>query len=300
MKAALRILAYLSAVLFLGCLLAPPLYLAGQALGNSAGLQFLVAPTFQRYYHRAILIAAVALLWPLYRSLDIKGWDPLGLLPNPRRIIDLAGGFFAAAGLLFLMGLLAWKFEVYRAQDVVRWDKIFKGLLAAAVVPPLEEWFFRCALLGVVLRTAARPVALLFVSALFSSIHFLKPQDVEITSIHWWSGFALLPYSFHRFAEPFELIGGFTTLFAIGMVLALATLRTRSLWAAIGLHAGWIFGNRLFNIIFKRQGTFEPWFGDKIEVGIAPLCTVILTGFLVLSWLNRTHPRRDATHSSLE
>jgi membrane protease YdiL (CAAX protease family) len=286
LKAAARIFIYLVVTILLGCVLAPPLYWAGQAIGRSLSLEFLIEPTFQRYYHRAILIAAVALLWPLYKVLDLRGWDPLGLRQNPRKFAHVMGGFAAAFLLLFAMGLLGWMFEVYKPHGEIRWDKIGKGFLAALAVPPLEEWFFRCAILGVVLRSARPAVGVVVVSAIFSAVHFLKPQDVEFSAIGWGSGFALLPYSFHRFAEPLELLGGFSTLFAIGVVLAVVTLQTRSLWAAIGLHAGWIFGSRLFNILFKQRGELQPWFGSQIEVGLAPLFAVLVTG-AVMIWALR-------------
>jgi membrane protease YdiL (CAAX protease family) len=295
MSAALRILLYLAGTLALGCLLAPPLYWAGQSIGASLSFEALTEPSFQRYYHRAVLVAAVALLWPLYRSLDLRSWDPLGLRPDPRRWRHLLLGFLAAFLLLFAMGWLATAFGLYRPQSEIRYDKIAKGLLAAAAVSPLEEWFFRCAILGAVLRTAPAPAAVLFTSALFSSIHFLKPLEIDVAPVEWWSGFALIPYSFHRFAEPLELLGGFTTLFAIGVVLATVTLRTRALWAAIGLHAGWIFGNRLFNILHKRQGDMQPWFGEKIESGIVPLLTVCLTGIAIHLLLRPGAPPQEAS-----
>lgn len=55
------------------------------------------------------------------------------------------------------------------------------------------------------------------------------------------SGFAMTAEIFRRNAQPALFLSEFLTLFAIGLILALARTRTASLWFPIGLHAGWIF-----------------------------------------------------------
>jgi hypothetical protein len=86
------------------------------------------------------------------------------------------------------------------------------------------------------------------------------------------------------------LLGGFATLFAIGMVLAWSVLRTGNIWMAVGLHMGWIAANRFFHILFRRRDDLPPWFGERIEIGVAPLLTVVATG-LLLALLIRREPR---------
>jgi hypothetical protein len=52
---------------------------------------------FESYFHRALLIAALILLWPLLRALRIGRWRELALEKNPRGGADLAIGFAIAA-----------------------------------------------------------------------------------------------------------------------------------------------------------------------------------------------------------
>ncbi len=290
MKYALRITACLMAVVVLGCLLAPPLWWAGQSVGSALGLELLTGQSFQRYFNRSMLVAAVVLLWPLIRWLEITSWRDFGLARNPQAFKDAVIGFVLAIGLLLAMGLVSVGLGVYDVQGTIRWGKFWKIPGTMLAVSLIEEVLFRGVILGLVLRTARPFTGVLFTSALFSIIHFLKPMEVELATISWASGFALLPYSFHQFADPVLVLGGFSTLFAIGVVLALTRLATRSLWMPIGLHAGWIAGNRVFNITFKQQDTLWPWFGPRIEIGLAPLATVILTG-LVLAWLLKKQHR---------
>ncbi len=291
MKDGIKIIAYIVGVLILGCLIAPWLWYAGQGLGGAMGWEFLTDQTFQRYFNRSMLVAAVALLYPLIKSLRITSWRDFGLEKNPYRWRDVLTGFLLASILLFLIGLLGFWLEVYRVQNNIVWEKFAKIPGTAIVVPLIEEWFFRAAMLSLVLRTASARTAILFTSAIYSIVHFLKPMEVDIGSIQWFSGFQLLPYSFHQFAEPLLLLGGFFTLFAIGVILAVSTLRTRSLWLAIGLHAGWIAGSRAFNIVFKQRDELIPWYGPRIEIGLAPLLTVIFTGILVMIYLRYASKR---------
>ena len=94
-----RILTYFAGVIVLGALLAPPLYWLGQALAARGVMTFLAETEFQKFFNRAVLIAATALVWPMARWLRVGGWRGLGLDPDPRwRQRFLAG--FAIAGLI--------------------------------------------------------------------------------------------------------------------------------------------------------------------------------------------------------
>ena len=96
MKELAKILGYFIAVILLGALLAPPLYWAGQGLAARGVLTFLAETEFQKFFNRAMLVAALALLWPAVRWLRIGGWPALGLEPNPHRWKHLAAGFLIA------------------------------------------------------------------------------------------------------------------------------------------------------------------------------------------------------------
>ena len=190
MNVAGKIIAYLAGVLALGCLLAPPLYWLGQALGAGLGIGFLQEASFQRYFNRAMLIAAVALLWPVAKWLEIKKWSDLQLHGDPQAFRHLTVGFFAAFLLLFAMGLLAFHLEVYHPQSRIRWEKFYKIPQTVIAVSLLEETLFRGVMMGLLLRATKPLTSLLFVSSLFSIVHFLKPvEGVDLGEIGWLSGF---------------------------------------------------------------------------------------------------------------
>jgi membrane protease YdiL (CAAX protease family) len=199
------------------------------------------------------------------------------------------------------MGYIGHLIGVYGVQGEIRWKKMWNAPGTAITVSLIEEWLFRGVLLGLCLRTMSTPLAIGYISALFSILHFLKPieEGLEITRVQWTTGFAMLPHIFHQFVEPLLVLSGFTTLLAIAIVLSLTRIRTASLWMPIGLHAGLIFGNRIFNIAFKQVKEIEPawltWFyGERIEIGIAPLITVVIIGAVSLWYLRKREPVNDA------
>jgi uncharacterized protein len=168
-----------------------------------------------------------------------------------------------------------------------------KVFLSAATVSVIEELLFRAAFLGVFLRTMGKWSALFTMSVIFSVLHFIKPSEVEMAAadIHWYSGFALIPAVFSQFSEPAMIGALFTTLFAVGWILGYVTIQTRSLWMAIGLHAGWVICVQGFGKFAKLAKNQLPWIGSELRIGIAPLLTVLATG--IVCWLivrNRRAP----------
>ena len=144
----------------------------------------------------------------------------------------------------------------------------------------LEEGLFRAGILGLFRRTLPAAAAIAISAAVFSSVHFLKPDDaVQIAQVTWLSGFELVPHVFHKFGEPMELLSGFTTILVLGLMLADVTVRTRSIWMAIGLHAGIVFVKMSFSKLTKRDEVHLPWIGEELQLGLVPV------GMLLLAWL---------------
>lgn len=287
-----KIVLYFIAVLFVGALLAPPLFWAGTAL---------IAPLrdepFQRFFNRAALIAALAFLWPLAKSFRVRTRAELGIQPNARWLLDLATGLCAAVGFMLLMCAIIKGFDAFKwhAPKDRKLGDFPKVLLTATTVSCIEEALFRGAFLGVFLRTMGKWSALFAMSALFSVLHFIKPNELSIAAgdVHWHSGFALIPATFSQFSDPAMIGALFTTLFAVGWALGYTTMKTRSLWMAIGLHAGWILCIQGFGKVAKLNKNQLPWIGSELRIGLAPLLTVAATG--IACWLLlRRRSQKDA------
>jgi membrane protease YdiL (CAAX protease family) len=212
---------------------------------------------------------------------------------NPRAGADLLAGFLIAAVPLLCCGAILVRIGVYSLRDAFLWGKMPAVLIAAIVVPVLEELFFRGFILGVLLRSFSRMAALLLTSALFSIIHFLKAPETTTPneSVSWLSGFLSIANSFWQFRNPVLLAAGFLTLFLIGCILADARLTTRSLWLPIGLHAGWIFANGTFNKAAHRELLALPWLGKDLLVGIVPFILALASWAFVRGWVKNADAR---------
>ena len=293
MKDAARLLLYLAGVVLLGALGAPPLFWVGQFLIGQRILPGLAGFDFETYFHRALLVAAFLLLWPLLRALRLRSWRELGLEKNPRAGADVAMGFGIAAVPLLCCGAALVALHIYSLRHAFLWHKMPEVLVAASVVPVLEEFLFRGFILGVLLRSFSRLGALLITSALFSVVHFLKAPDLTTPNdtVNWSSGFVSIAHSFWQFGDPLLLAAGFLTLFVIGCILADARLQTRSLWLSIGLHSGWIFANGTFSKAARRAALALPWIGKDLLVGVVPLMIALASWMLMRRWVKHENAR---------
>ena len=293
MKDAARLLGYFAATILFGALAAPPLYWLAQWLAGRGILLSLAQFEFESFFHRSLVLGALVFLLPLLRSLQIKGRRDLGLDPNPRWLRDLAVGFVISAVPVVCCELFLLQGGVYSMRPPLPWGELLEVVGTAAVVPLIEEPLFRGLFLGVLLRGLRPWPSSLLSAAIFSIVHFLKAPDHTTSGVQWHSGFVSLAHSFDQFSEPLLVLAGFTTLFVIGVVLAHARLQTRSLWAPIGLHAGWILASAAFAKIARRHVIALPWLGKNLLVGLVPLAVCLISWILLRTWLRYARPRQS-------
>jgi len=280
-----KIAVFLLASVLLGALIAPELYWACRGLGGL--LPFLRNVEFPRVYDRAVLIAVLALLWPLIRWLNVAaGFRELGLERDRRGWPHLFLGAGIALGSMVLFGAFLIAFHRYNARFEISWLKLAAVLPTAATVAVIEEFLFRGALQGLMERSNPAVRALLFVAALYSIVHFLKPPAEAAAGITWLSGLETIPKSFWQFRQPGFVLGGFTTLFILGLILGYARLRTRALWMPIGLHAGWVVGKLGFALVaIRTSADSDLWFGPDLLTGFGPVCFLLCSGLVVAFFL---------------
>jgi membrane protease YdiL (CAAX protease family) len=293
-----KILLYLIATVVLGALFAPVLFWGSHALAHAMQNQrftaFIEGTDFQRFFNRAVLVAAFALLWPLVRALHIRNFrEDLGLERDRQPWGHFFAGFGFAMLTMLLLGTCLIMLRIYLLKTNIPWGRVASLLLTAGAVATIEEFLFRGAIQGVVQRTVSGKLALVFVAILFAAIHFIKPPEnvVAPNEITWSSGFSLVPHVFWQFEQPKLLLGGFSTILLVGLILGFARMRTRSLWMPIGLHAGWIFGKMGFSKITKRAMEAWPWFGSDVLVGFGPVIALLLTWCIVWIWLRNADAR---------
>jgi membrane protease YdiL (CAAX protease family) len=285
LKDAAKLGGYFVATLLVGALVAPILFWCAQSLATHGTFAFLAKYDFETYFHRALLIAAVLLLWPLLRVSHVRGMADLGLSPNPRWGRDVIAGAVISVVPLLFCGALLIACHIYSVRHSFAWPRLGKTLVGAMAVPFIEEPFFRGIVLGVLLRTGRKYLAIFIVSALFAVVHFLKAPERTSEIVTWTSGFSSIVHAFDGLGDPTILVSALATLFFIGWILADGRVLTHSLWLPIGLHAGWIFGSGAFSRLARQQVLAFPWIGKDMLVGIIPLFLAALTWLIMRKWL---------------
>jgi membrane protease YdiL (CAAX protease family) len=273
-----KILLYLVVVVLLGALLSPPIYWM---------LHEAVDFPFYRYLSRVTQVTAFVLLGPLLFWLGIRSTREFGLERNPRATRDALAGFGLALLPGALFGGVYLLFDIYRIKEEIIFELLFRIALTAGFVAVVEEFLFRGVLLGLAAKAFGRWPAALGVSLAFAAVHFLRPGKQADGVVEWWSGLAQIARVFEALPPPPILLSGFVSLFIAGMILAAATFRTRSLWLAIGLHAGWIVCQQVLQWLaryrVKPPDDLMPWVGPNVvsgavPTGLLPLGALLLTG----------------------
>jgi uncharacterized protein len=298
LNSGLKILVYLLGTVLLAAIIAPWFYWAGQHLSAIKGLAFLGDTDFARYFNRSVLFCAFMLLIPVLRWIGLHQFASLGLARNPRRIFHLAGGFAVSTAVVLGLGVCLLVAEVAALKEPPPWGQLPRIFVTAIVVAVIEESLFRGAILGLFRKSMSTLPAIVVSSALFSILHFVKPPYDQTLDVHWYSGFQLLPQVFWQFADPILLSGLFSSICILGLMLAHAAVKTRSLWLPIGLHAGVVFAKMSFSKLTHRTKDAMPWFGQDLTFGLGSLLILLFLWFLIwLLFLRGTTSRANDQHA---
>jgi uncharacterized protein len=285
LKDVIKLAAYFIATVAIGAVLAPILFWSAQSLAAHGVFSFLARYDFETFFHRALLVAAVLLLWPLLRVSRVRCLADLDLAPNSRWGRDLCAGAVVSLVPLLFCGVLLIALHIYAFRHSFAWPRFGKMFLASMTVPFIEETFFRGIVLGLLLRAVRKYIAIFAVSVIFAAVHFLKAPERTSEIVTWTSGFSSIAHALDGIGDPMMVASALATLFFIGLILADARVLTRSLWLSIGLHAGWIFGSGAFSRLARQQTLAFPWIGKNILVGIIPLGVAALTWVIMRIWV---------------
>jgi uncharacterized protein len=295
-----KILAYLVVVFLAGCLAAPPIYWAGQALEAAGVTDWLAKFPFHRVLSRCLQVSALILLVPTLRWIGLRRLSDLRLSRNPRSLADLAAGLALSVALVAVVALLCLLTGWSEARPGALWSGLLRIVPTAAAVSVVEEVVFRGVVLGICLWSLPRAAAIAWTTVLFVVVHFIKPAKTAIAAdaVYWWTGFA----EALRFADglptPGILFFGAASLFAAGWILGSVAVETRSLWLPIGLHAGWVFAQQTSNLFLQSTASVPagwlPWVGPNlvsgaVPTGLVPLAALLVTGLLVRLYLRHVY-----------
>jgi membrane protease YdiL (CAAX protease family) len=246
------------------------------------GLAFIVPIPFHRAMDRALLISSLGtlgLFWPRISLGKIWPWK-CGAWKQV-----LLGYFMAAVTIQAMIGLnLA--FSGFTSAHLTMQQigmRLLIALIAALLIPPLEETVFRGFIQGELVRRLGSRWGWVVAAFIFMLAHFLKiPVELDHQPVHWWSGVNALGAAFIPLVKGAFLCGRGLNLFLVGLILGGIFLRSGSLWLNAGLHGGWILSLLLFTGLTRplEHSYIEFFEGDILS---SLLTTVIL--ILFGTWL---------------
>jgi uncharacterized protein len=290
MKSHQRLLVFLLLVLALTCVISPWFAVGADWFARNWPEVQLERYPFSRIFNRAFMFSGIILFFACRRFPRLGRISELGLTKQRKARVDAVMGWclavvsmIALGCAMSVVGVFTPYFRLSLSESVRRCGEAF---VAGVFVGLLEEIFFRAILFKGLLEQGKAIRAFVLANLFYSAIHFVKPGErYFLQGLDPFAGFRHLISTFAPFLDPVSFLPGFIGLFLIGVILSYAYMRTDSLYLAIGLHAGWIFGLktiRVFGDYTKRDlgwifGSTDP----KIVSGMAAWMGVIIVGILV-------------------
>jgi len=227
--------AFLFVCLLLAAVATPPLLASGWVELEPHRLMGRLAQVF-------ILLG----IWPLLAKLGVLDRVALGYGVKSRIWWRSVGwGWLAGVGILLVLVLALLALEI-RVPDTHsrHWTALLQrcgqALLGGALVGVLEETFFRGALFSAIRRRDGAIAAMLWSSALYALLHFMKPGALPAGVQFDWSG--SLQMFAHVFVDLFQWnhLDSLVALALAGLLLALVREWSGHIGWCVGLHAGWV------------------------------------------------------------
>ena len=239
--------------------------------------------TFARVYDRVFEVLLVAGVLASWRRLDLGSATDIGFRRHAwaRELarglaIGLAGLAVGLAAAALLGGLV----PALRFPPGKTLRKALLGAGAAVAIAVGEEALFRGVVLRRLRRDAGDVLAVAATTLVYAAVHVIRARSFA-GPVHLWSGVQQTSVLFAPLASGAALpqvIG----LSLLGILLAVARLRSGALWLPIGIHAAFVAAFRVGRLFFEIRpapawlvGTgWPPLVGGVagwIAVGVAAL-----------------------------
>jgi len=274
--------------MILGAAVAPQAYrfLAWLSQHVNLGPHF-TDPPFKRVLSRSVLVFVLILLYPAIRMSGITSFRQLGWAENPRRwrVIGLwfAVGMISMGALYIVSDLAGALYFRPRSTDIVRmivkWTSMLVGALFIGV---FEETFFRGYIFGVFRQRLRFWGGAIAASVLFAVLHLARPAAPEwLDPTRWAAGFRMLPHITDGVQAQY-FWPTVINLFLMGILLCMLYDQFGNIYAAIGLHAGWVWAMGIGTYMFDRSETLRLWalFGNSETISMTWLGAIVILGFI--------------------
>lgn len=173
--------------------------------------------------------------------------------------------------------------------------KIFSCIGGALLIGIMEEFFFRGFIFTSLRDKTFRgsvPLAMVVTSLFYSALHFVSIRKPVISQDPGFlDSLKMIAAPIQSFADWQAVWPAAIGLFLFGMVLNYCVVRTRSLYASIGLHAGAVLFVRTVGlfIAFSEKDVLL-WSTKKVYDGALGWICLLLTGWILSKFLKKADP----------
>ncbi len=245
---------------------------------------------FGRASRRYLLVVTLVVFVVMRRLIPWSEYSKLGFAADPRPFANARYG-----GLVGLVLVIAYAAALLLSGQALGTLPGFGYLLrktleyaaAAVLIAMIEELFFRGLLFRSLVRERGVATAIVAGSLIFAVLHCIS-GSLRVAP-GWAPGIGLDLLSMYftdstgSVLPDLRLVAG---LFLLGWLLAYLYLRTDSLWAPVGLHAGIVFFSKLMKKLLQRSEDIPEWlFGDSIFIVSGMVCWLLL--LLALAFVAR-------------
>ena len=245
----------------------------------AVALQGFLSYPFDRVLTRSVLLVLLILLIPLWKMVSKESSGLIFGDFSFRQFLQsfLIGLFILAIPVVVLL-LLEVRLVVLDLQIsfLSILGILLVGIVLACLIGLFEEILFRGFLYGSLKKRVGGLIATLISSALYSSVHFLKPTGELELPVNWLAGFIYLEQSIANMILLHQDWDARLSLMILGCFFCLVRERF-NLFCCIGLHAAFVVG-----IAISRQLTTVNL--DSQFLGLISSYNEII-GQLVSFWL---------------
>lgn len=208
------------------------------------GFQF----PFPRIFDRTVMVIVALAVISQARALRVMPLLRSGFAHPMRNLPRATRGFLIAMVAIAVLVYLAAAMGAHANETSGElWRVMPKYFVSAIVIAIIEEGFFRAFLLRGTEGDFGRTPALLVSSAVYAIAHLVRsPAKFYVTGIRPLAGFETLGVSLAHLANLTLLMPTFIGLFLLGILLGEAFLETGTVYLAMGLHAGFVVGAKLW------------------------------------------------------
>jgi membrane protease YdiL (CAAX protease family) len=278
MKALVFFIFYFLAAALLAAIISFPLF---ELIGNDSF-------KFERFVTRSALLFLVLGLIPCFKFFNIS-LNSIGYNTCFKEALQRISKSFIV-GLLILgaviLTLIALEVRPISPTGFLTGSLLIKALLAGLVVALIEETLFRGLFFKLTASWHSGITAVIISSFFYAILHFIKPiQHIDQNTLSLFSGFDVIINAFYALTSM--QFDDFIALFAVGTLLGLVRLKTKSLIYCIGLHASWVFLIKITKeLTYNNKLSDWSFLTGEYDgiIGLLSFCWLTILSVLFVFW----------------